>query len=529
MANTSVFTLGVTAPQPLGSAIDALRQSLERLRRQADDTRLGRLIGEVIRLGLELDKVRQMEGVLALNQAEQHEAQILRLGREIDQVERLRLGYLRLMPVGGYLPWAGAASAPPGRAVPAAADPAKDVSTSAQRTPRSIRDRMQIAGAIGAATIVGGRLAYEMGRGRTPNSSRRVTRAVRKTWKAGAGEARDKAVKAMLTGETGEERAEGVGAAVGELGGALLGATLASRLKNRRLKRYLPKLGGMLGETFGQKAGGGLFDLVMYEDKVQTSASTVDAAQASEQQAAVEHEGELMAPVGEQRAAAPELESTSARAPEAATSAPTAVTSASPRASPATSRVLNISRKLMRRVPGIALLDAGLQLAETYGSNVSPDKKLESYGTAVGGLSGGLAGAAAGAAFGSVVPGIGTVIGGLIGGVLGSAGGEIIGGLSGKALGSTEHLPDKPGLGEVARALPVTPVQPISSAPAVQSAATPAPLNQQFTFTANMPVTFNNSLNDPSVIQQLEQIARRTLTDLMARAQPAQMVDSAHV
>jgi hypothetical protein len=80
-------------------------------------------------------------------------------------------------------------------------------------------------------------------------------------------------------------------------------------------------------------------------------------------------------------------------------------------------------------------------------------------------------------------------------------------------------------LGETARSLPAGAAAEVP----VAASAPPTPANQQFTFTANMPVTFNNSLDDPSVIQQLEQIARRTLTDLMARAQSAQMVDTAHV
>jgi hypothetical protein len=69
----------------------------------------------------------------------------------------------------------------------------------------------------------------------------------------------------------------------------------------------------------------------------------------------------------------------------------------------------------------------------------------------------------------------------------------------------------------------------VSEAATAQSAPTlatqPAPTNQQFTFTANMPVTFNNSFDDPTTLQQLEAIARRVLDDLMRQARSVQMAD----
>ncbi|OWQ35590.1 tail tape measure protein [Pseudomonas sp. DrBHI1] len=193
----------------------------------------------------------------------------------------------------------------------------------------------------------------------------------------------------------------------------------------------------------------------------------------------------------------------------------------------------SVARRVFRRIPGANLLDTGLQLAETYNSDAPPEQKLEGYGTAVGGLGGGLAGAAAGAAIGSVVPVIGTAIGGLIGGVLGSMGGESIGGWLGKALGSgKEELAAKPGLGEAARVMDSPAPQPPLPAPPVATATPavpPAPINQQFTFTANMPVTFSNSLDDPSVLQQLEAIARRQLEELMRQARSAQLADTPHI
>ena len=98
MANTQLFILelGVTVIHPLGSAIDLLRRDIAQLRTQADVIRFDRLIGEVIRLGLALGAVRQIERQLALDQAQQHGEQTTRLNDEIDAVERLRQHYLLL-------------------------------------------------------------------------------------------------------------------------------------------------------------------------------------------------------------------------------------------------------------------------------------------------------------------------------------------------------------------------------------------------------------------------------------------------
>lgn len=181
-----------------------------------------------------------------------------------------------------------------------------------------------------------------------------------------------------------------------------------------------------------------------------------------------------------------------------------------------------VGRGLLKRVPGGALVDGGLRLAQVYSSDGTPQEKAEGYGAALGSMGGTMAGAAAGAAIGSVVPVVGTLIGGLIGGFVGGMGGEEAGGWLGRLIGG--EVSDKPALSDVAQATdaPVTPPQ----APAVVA---PLPANQQFTFTANMPVTFTNSLSDPSVLQQLEAMARRQLEELMRQARSAQLTDTPHI
>ena len=122
MANTQVFTLGrgISADQPLGAAFDTLRQRIGRLRKEADGTRLGRLIGEVIRLGLELDKAGQAGRRLADEQAGEHEAQVERLRDEGARVARLQQAYVQLGRAIAGLPRLRPADARP-RGSPAAA------------------------------------------------------------------------------------------------------------------------------------------------------------------------------------------------------------------------------------------------------------------------------------------------------------------------------------------------------------------------------------------------------------------------
>ncbi|QXH50344.1 hypothetical protein KSS94_20710 [Pseudomonas fakonensis] len=515
MANTQVFTLGVTITPSLGSALDALR-------RQADGIRLGRLIGEVIRLGLELDKVRLVERALALEQTDQHELQILRLGRELDQVERLRQAYLSLMQLGGV-----------SRHAPALAGADKKAEERKSRSPQEKGARLLAAT---AGVVVAGRLGYEAHQSLGSNARRRVNRAARKTWKANAGDARDDALEAILTGETGEEKAEGVGSAVGKLGGSMAGAVLATRFKNRRLKKLLPGLGGVLGKVFGGEGAGAFYNWVEYEDEGKPGAGKAKpgaAKQAPGQAAqAGPGQGEQAAKAQADTAADEQSGGMAGMLAGAVELMPgigrTAVGGAG--------KLFSASKGLLKRVPGLSALATGAELADIHASNAPPEQKRESYGKALGGFGGGLAGAAAGAAtgaaIGSIVPVFGTAIGGLIGGVLGGMGGEFAGGVLGKVLGSGVNEVLKPKPGEV----PAPAVTP-AAAPSVQAAASSAPsspplpatINQQFNFTANMPVTLTNSLSDPSVLQQLEAIARRQLEELMRQARSVQLADTPHI
>lgn len=94
---------------------------------------------------------------------------------------------------------------------------------------------------------------------------------------------------------------------------------------------------------------------------------------------------------------------------------------------------------LGKRLPGGALLSAGMSVVDTSMTAKTQEEKAEGYGTAAGGLAGSLAGAAAGAAIGSVVPVIGTAIGGAVGAALGGMGGESLGSwLSKRLFGSDD-------------------------------------------------------------------------------------------
>lgn len=500
MANTQVFSLGVTVAPWLGSALVALR-------RQADGVRLGRLIGEVIRLGLELDKVRLAERALALEQADPHEQHILRLERELDLVARLRVGYLGLMRVGDTSRPAPA---------PASAEKAQ------ARTSRDVRGKAARGLAIAAGATVLGLLGYEAHRSQGPNGRRRVGRALRKSWKANAGEARDDALEALLSGETGEKKAEGVGSALGKLGGSMAGAALSTRLRNRRLKRLLPAFGGVLGKVFGGQGAGALYNWIEYEDEAKpgdAKAATDPAKQLAQATQAAPRQAP--APATQQAQASGPAEGALGMLATAVEAAPGRGRAAASGAG----KLFNASKGVFKRIPALSVLATGAELAEIHNSKAAPEQKREAYATAVGGFGGGLAGAAAGAALGSVVPVIGTAIGGLIGGVLGSMAGEQVGGALGKVLNPRATELTKSPAGEVT----VSPAAPVVSAQAAAVQAAPPALNQQFTFTANMPVTFSNSLSDPGVLQQLEAMARRQLEDLMRQARPAQLLDPPHI
>jgi hypothetical protein len=547
MANTQVFTLGVTSNQSLGSAIDTLRQPLERLRGQVDGTRLGRLIGKVIRLGLELDKVRQVERQLTTEQAWAHEDQIDRLRREGDEVERLRRRYLSLgrkpvvLQLLGTISIKAVVSDSPAKAEQASKD---QTSGSNQKQgqddkqeadPRQVLNPWVLAGSIGGTAA--GALAYG-GYRKLPTHLRK---SVNEAAEEGGPTAIGKALVA-LTEEKPEDKAKGLGAAAGELVGGVLGTLLGAVTKNERAKKYGGKIGEQLGEALGGDVGTWLYENVYAEpsDKDKPADSSKSVARST---SAAKSQGRTLKRTstdGEEIEEEEEEEEVGEEDDEALLDAQDntslgvqgsagQMSSIGSAALGATSLISSmgkaaagsaggsLTRRLLRRIPGAAVLDTGLQLAETYNSDATPNQKLEGYGSAVGGLGGGLAGAAAGAAIGSVVPVIGTVIGGLIGGALGSMGGESIGGLLGKALGSSKDD------------VPAASMAPVTQNPALQSPVAPAPINQQFTFTANMPVTFTNSLSDPSVLQQLEGIARRQLEELMRQARSVQLADTPHI
>ena len=811
MANTQVFPLGlsVTVVNPLGLAIEHLHRDVERLRRQADGTRLGRLIGEVIRLGLELGKVRQAERQLALDQGQQHEDQIARLGDEVEAVERLRQHYLmldriiaglaRLKPfraslltstfrssfsvtreamststgqlseaavpakvtfpefkvvlargalvaaglgmtalvsrrgaravmrrhprntqqrvarvagqawqehrvdaigkvgkalvegesgeekaqgvgaavgeVGGRVLGAvlarlttsrlarkhgGEAGAYLGEAFgkrvagtlyawatedvnaqpETDATPAGTAAQAADASPETLQQappQMAVARAavvaagLGLTALAGRRGARAVLQRQPRNTRRRIARVAVKQWQEHRVDAIGKVGKALVEGESGEEKAQGVGAAVGEVGGRVLGAVLARLTTSRLARKHGADAGAYLGDAFGKLVGGKLYDWVTQDAKAEPSASVTPGpageraasgllepkaqAQPQSQEApAVLKQGDEAAtpgsigqgavlarlttsrlarkhgadagaylgdafgklvggklydwvtqdakaepsasvtpgPAGE-RAASGLLEPKAQAQPqsqeapavlkqgdEAAT--PGSIGQGAETGAPGAWSLLPLLKKgtgfglpgigtLFNKVPGAALLDASLQMVETYNSNDAPAQKLEGYVSAAGGLGGTLAGAAAGAALGSVVPVIGTAIGGLIGGVLGGMGGESAGGWLGRTVASITGN-DEPG----SSSQPATPLnvpQARADLPSLQpsapeqswQSAPPSTINQQFTFTANMPVTFNNSFDDPTTLQQLETIARRVLDDLMRQARSVQMAD----
>lgn len=562
MANTQVFTLGVTAIPSLGSALDALR-------RQVDGIRLGRLIGEVIRLGLELDKVRLVQRQLTTEQAWAHEDQIDRLRREGGEVERLRRRYLALgrKPIELRIvqvtaaneagpertraaheaaPSEGSKAATP----PSQNDPSKPATAGqGQESAESDNTVQKVLGGLAGVALTAASLfgAYK-GFKALPPSSQAVGLANAKTNLVPALMFAGAAGFDAAMQSNGRDQAKGAGVTLGGLMGTLGGALLGGLIKTRAGRKYGPVLGSIVGASTGGVVGTSIFDLfagkpqadvkaaVAQKGSAATSASRSQADQADgkeqieDEEEEEEEEEEEFEEVEEFEDQAPsDAQGNTSQSAQPASAMASAVLGVASLAGSlgkagAAPAGASLARRAMGRVPGLSLLATGMQLADTYNSDATPEQKLEGYGTAVGGLGGGLAGAAAGAAIGSVVPVVGTLIGGLIGGALGSMGGESIGGLLGKALGSSSD--DTP-------AVPSAAVQPAAApaaaAPTPAVPTPPAPINQQFNFTANMPVTLTNSLSDPSVLQQLEAIARRQLDELMRQARSVQLADTPHI
>lgn len=631
MADTQVSALGtaVTLAQTLGITFDLLRQRLAPLRKQADSIRLGRISSEVFRLGLELDKTGQVEGALAIDQAQTHEAQIDRLEREAAAVERLQRRYQilarqALIAPGPWqipMPLPVATQAKAAHAATDVSDAAPNEGT-AKPAKRSELPQVEVTFeafkaesrlfAVRSAVFATAWAGYQAKQKLSPEQKQRATEAVKSRRNMAAASASLKVVDSLASAENGKETAKGIGGALGELGGSLLGAALGGVIGKKKADDIGELVGGYVGEKLGGMAGESLYEFFAGKDspdpaqgpgKVPTSLSRVAEGQQTDTPGpAIEEEEEeeiedqeggqeqeraqnstsinalaqppvsvfadatptgeanrnnasssprlgsaapnRLAQMGSDTAAgdiipAQSMKQTHAsRNPGAGSQSPVSGQSSMFKAASGASP---LAKGLLKRVPGGALVDAGLQIAQTFSGEGSSQEKLEGYGTAVGGLGGTLAGAAAGAAIGSVVPVIGTAIGGLIGGALGSMGGESVGGWLARTLsmGSSQNPPATvseqrqapTSVGEAARRLDIATEQPSIPATTVPTPATSPrpPINQQFTFTANMPLTLNTTLDDPSVLQQMEAIARRTLSELMERAQSVQLADTPHV
>lgn len=196
-------------------------------------------------------------------------------------------------------------------------------------------------------------------------------------------------------------------------------------------------------------------------------------------------------------------------------------------------------------VPGAKFLDAGMLALDTYQNAETQDEKAEGYGGAAGGLAGALAGGAAGAAIGSIVPVIGTAIGGAVGAFLGGMGGQDIGGFLGKALfGSDEKaevIADKRGdakpsaaPGDVVKAMAAVAPAPLAL-PAVvkaaeQSKPEPTKVDQQFTFSPNMPVNVQGDVKDPAQLaRDIAPFLQRQFEEFSRQAAARQLFDAPHV
>lgn len=473
MANTQVFTLGlgISADQPLGAAFDTLRQRIGRLRKEADGTRLGRLIGEVIRLGLELDKAGQAGRRLADEQAGGHEAQIERLRDEDARVARLQQAYVQLGRVIAGLPrlrpadvrpaWHPPLLLPAANGKATAVAPAKPMAA-----PRSAGEKTRIVMAGLGGLTAGGIAAYKASRRLSPEERQRAVKAVSAKAEMGAATAALKSAEALVIGEDGRAKAKGVGAAVGELAGNLLGAALGAAKGGarggQRGEDYASLLGGYLGEKLGGRAGEGLYDF--FTDSRDDKGRTPEASPASAQAGAD-------APASSLQLAGPqvdlfeaqvdsgalpalgsalgELELGATRAGQRLLALGTPAPAATAPASAVLQALADKPKSAPPSAPGIApvasadapkggfakiggavkslgkpaVLGAVGKGLETFTSDKSDSDKAEGYGSAVGGLVGTLVGGA----LGSVVPGLGTVVGSTVGGMLGEAVGGWVG------------------------------------------------------------------------------------------------------
>ncbi|AUF95344.1 hypothetical protein CXQ80_05610 [Pseudomonas sp. 02C 26] len=586
---------------PLGAALDALRISIDLLRKQMDTTRLGLIIGAWTGVGPVLEPGRRIGSSTEPDHLQGPGAQRLKLAPVNDQLGRLHQNLTRLNHAISGLALVDQRTS---------SSPADDSSKSQQRSAAGAEELAPAAAGeaeqantlpvyAAVATIVAG-VGHVLSQQAPAKDQQQAVKAGKKVFKDNAFEALLGVGKAWATGEDGKEQAEEVGAVAGGFGGKLIGTALGVLFsKKERVQQRSASVGSALGEVLGRLVGRDVFN--SFQDQPKSAAAKAQAAaQADEanpavagQQGQEPHDKKV-----ERNTTSPKLDCSCLGRLGQSAVVPTAVTfgrsSARPRAAglgralslaaatafsvmpvkdrpaatPArsnkkrgrksasgtapgrsrrgaakvgTSSPLGLPQTVLKKLPGLALLGTTLQLADTYSSNATPEQKLEGYGTALGGLGGGLAGAAAGAAIGSVVPVIGTAIGGLVGGVLGSMGGEQVGGWLARLVTSdtppaeqaAAHRESDPAtsLGDASRSLAECAKQPTLLTDPAQTAPTaPTPtINQQVTFTANMPVTFNNSLYDPSTLHQLEAIARGQLEELMRQARAVQMFETPHV
>ncbi|WP_411562071.1 hypothetical protein [Pseudomonas shirazensis] len=598
------FNLGLSVnfSPPLGAALDALRISIDLLRKQMDTTRLGLIIGAWTGVRPVLEPGHLIGNSTEPNHLQGPGAERLTLAPVNDQLGRLHQNLTRLDQVISGLIWVKRQDQPAQWRAPlkyplgTSASPVPEQRFAAgtehlvtlkgedaekagsQAAPAAgANNKVGMLATLAAAATILASASYKVSQQASASGRLRAFKAVSDVFGAGVVGATLTGGKALVTGEDGKEKVEGVAAAAGGLGGMLTATALANAFsRNKRLQRYAPVIGGFVGDILGGLAGGKLHDFFQDEPKP-TASNASSVAQAGEAGSAPSSAGsgqpeqqtrdkriESDAPsstvefIGIGRSFNPAAATVFSLPPvngwSAASLAPSYVQaggasffSAAPGLLRTGSTTVGSSspllqpRKAWKGIPGLTLLDTTLQLADTYSSDVTPVQKLEGYGTALGGLGGGLAGAAAGAAIGSVVPVIGTAIGGLVGGVLGSMGGEQVGGWLARLVTSEappteqfaaqrESAPEASpedtcqALAECAKqpSLPADPSQTVPAAPIPT-------INQQFTFTANMPVTFNNSLYDPSTLHQLEAIARGQLEELMRQARAVQMFETPHV
>lgn len=460
MANTPVFTLGlgVTVDKPVGAAFEVLHQRIERLRRQADAVRLGRIINEVIRLGLEQQKLSE-PGPAADRQAQVHDAHIDRLRREGSELERLRQLYQALARQPGRAArspaWdderqSPASPADTRRAAPSVRVPGDGNAEPPLSGPRDQAYTKGVAVAAGVTAAVGAAyVGHRLVKRASPVAGDRARTAARDSLEMGEAAFILKTMDALGSAKDGKEAAEGVGGAVGELGGNLLGAALGGLLGKGKGAEYGGLLGGFFGEKLGSWVGGTTYEL--FADPVPQMA-VVDRAEPAHRRTAEKGEraapdvGSVLTSPASQRgevgigatqidqgqvtlgAAAAQREHANGVAPQAtgqALNGEPSICQANPTMSTkgqAPQKILPGGEKASHKPLLIGAANS-VMTTSTHG------RPTAEHAEGLGSVAGGLVGTLVGGAIGSVVPGFGTAVGATVGGMLG----EAVGGWLGRA------------------------------------------------------------------------------------------------